>query len=183
MKKSIFSFAILAVSICMVAACGNKSANNVAGADSTAVAEAPEVAQDLPEVKASYTQKDFTIGAPDGWNTTPNRDEEQEGIMLFKGDMEKIMSIPLVMVNVEQMEEGKTFEDGLKEVEEEAKTKPIPDVTIDGNTYKGFEMTEGEVKGIILVREQAGKTVSATITNTKVDDPEVLAILKSLKLK
>ncbi|MBP5778290.1 MAG: hypothetical protein J6W56_12185 [Prevotella sp.] len=180
MKKSIFSFAVLAVSICMMA-CGNKSANNAGGADSTEVAT--EAEQTLPELKTSYIQKDFTISAPEGWNTTPNRDEKQEGIMLFKGEMENIMSIPLVMIEVGQLEEGKSFEDGLKEVEAEAKAKPIPDVTIDGKTFKGFEMTEGDMKGIIMVREEAGKTISVTITNTKADDPEVLAILKSLKLK
>ena len=158
MKKSIFSIAILAASFCMMASCGNKSGNNAAGADSTEVA--PEVAvQNLPEVKTSFEQKTFTVSVPEGWDTTPNRDAETSDIMVFKGDMEKIMSIPCVIINVDVLEDSKTFEEGVQAVQDESGAKPIDDITIDGKTYKGFELKEGEVTGTIMAREENGVTL------------------------
>lgn len=182
MKKSVISIAILAASFCMMASCGNKSGNNAAGADSTEVA--PEVtAQNLPEVKTSFEQKTFTVSVPEGWNTIPNREIEASDIMVFKGDMEKIMSIPCVIINVNELENGKSFEEGLQAVQDESGAKPIDDITIDGKTYKGFELQEGEVTGTIMAREENGKTIGVTLANVQPTDPDVLAILQSLKVK
>ena len=178
MKKSLFSLAVLAVGLLM-ASCGNKSANNAAGGES----ENTEVAENLPELKANYEVKTFTAGAPEGWNIMggePSMDDN--GLMLYKGDISEVTKNPCVIIDVEQSEEGKSFDDGIKEVEESG-TKAIPDLTIDGKTYKGFEIVEGETKGNILCREEGGKIISVTLANCKPTDPEVLAILKSMKLK
>jgi len=186
MKKSFFSIAILAASFCMMASCGNKSGNNAGGADSMEVVNeaAPETAiQSLPEVKTSFEQKTFTVSVPEGWNTTPNRDAETSDIMVFKGDMEKIMSIPCVIINVDVLEDGKSFEEGVKTMEAESGAKPIADITIAGKTYKGFELKEGEVTGTIMAREENGKTIGITLANIQPTDPDVLAILQSLKVK
>ena len=187
MKKCIFSIAILAASVCMMASCGNKSGNNAAGgADSTEVVNeaTPETAvQSLPEVKTSFEQKTFTVSVPEGWNTTPNRDAETSDIMVFKGDMEKIMSIPCVIINVDVLEDGKTFDEGVQAVQDESGAKPIDDITIDGKTYKGFELKEGEVTGTIMAREENGKTIGITLANVQPTDPDVLAILQSIKVK
>ena len=177
MKKSIFSFAILAVGLLM-ASCGNKSANNAAGGES----ENTEVAENLPELKATYEVKTFTAGAPEGWNTMGEPNTEDNGLMLFKGDISNVTKNPCVIIDVEQSEEGKSFDDGIKEVEASG-TKAIPDLTIDGKTYKGFEIMEGETKGYILCREEGGKIISVTLANCQSTDPEVLAIMKSMKLK
>lgn len=182
MKKSILSIAILAASFCMMASCGNKSGNNAAGADSTEVT--PEVAvQNLPEVKTCFEQKTFTVSVPEGWNSIPNHDVETSDLMVFKGDMEKIMSIPCVIINVDMLEDGKTFEEGVQAVQDESGAKPIADITIDGKTFKGFELQEGEVKGTIMAREENGKTIGITLANVEPTDPDVLAILQSLKVK
>ena len=186
MKKSYFSIAILAASVCMMASCGNKSGNNAGGTDSTEVVNeaAPETAvQSLPEGKNSFEQKNFTVSVPEGWNTTPNRDAEASDIMVFKGDMEKIMSIPCVIINVDVLEDGKSFEEGVKTMEAESGAKAIADITIDGKTYKGFELQEGEVKGTIMAREENGKTIGITLANVQHTDPDVQAILQSLKVK
>lgn len=102
--------------------------------------------------------------------------------MLFKGDISNVTKNPCVIIDVEQSEEGKSFDDGIKEVEASG-TKAIPDLTIDGKTYKGFEIMEGETKGYILCREEGGKIISVTLANCQSTDPEVLAIMKSMKLK
>ena len=165
-----------------MASCGNKSGNNAAGADSTEVA--PEMTvQNLPEVKTRFEQKTFTVSVPEGWDTTPNRDAETSDIMVFKGDMEKIMSIPCVIINVDVLEDGKTFEEGVQAVQDESGAKPIADITIDGKTFKGFELKEGEVKGTIMAREENGKTIGITLANVQPTDPDVLAILQSIKVK
>ena len=57
------------------------------------------------------------------------------------------------------------------------------DITIDGKTYKGFELQEGEVTGTIMAREENGKTIGVTLANVQPTDPDVLAILQSLKVK
>jgi hypothetical protein len=186
MKKSFSLIAILAASFCMMASCGNKSGNNAGGADSAEVVNeaAPETAvQSLPEVKTTFEQKTFTVSVPEGWNTTPNREVEASDIMVFKGDMEKIMSIPCVIINVDVPEDGKSFEEGVKTMETESGAKAIDDITIDGKTYKGFELQEGEVKGTIMAREENGKTIGITLANVQPTDPDVLAILQSLKMK
>ena len=186
MKKSFFSIAILAAAFCMMASCGNKSGNNAGSTDSTEVTPeaSPEAtAQSLPEVKTSFEQKTFTVSVPEGWNTTPNLDAEASDIMVFKGDMEKIMSIPCVIINVEKLEDGKSFEEGVQAVQDESGAKPIADITIDGKTYKGFELKEGEMTGTIMAREENGKTVGVTLANVQPTDPDVLAILQSLKVK
>lgn len=190
MKKSVFSITILAAAFCMMASCGNKSGNNAGDANSTEVAPeatseaAPETTtQSLPEVKTSFEQKTFTVSVPEGWNTTPNREVEASDIMVFKGDMEKIMSIPCVIINVDVPEDGKSFEEGVKKMEDESGAKPIADITIDGKTYKGFELKEGDVTGTIMAREENGKTIGITLANVQPTDPDVLAILQSLKVK
>ena len=61
--------------------------------------------------------------------------------------------------------------------------KSIPGVMIEGKDYRAFEMTEDDVKGTILYAEEKGKIISVTIINSKPDDPEVLTILKSIKVK
>lgn len=170
----------------MMASCGNKSGNNAGSTDSTEVTPeaVPEVtAQSLPEVKTSFEQKTFTVSVPEGWNTTPNREAETSDIMVFKGDMEKIMSIPCVIINVEKLEGGKSFEEGVQAVQDESGAKPIDDITIDGKTYKGFELKEGEMTGTIMAREENGKTIGITLANVQPTDPDVLAILQSLKVK
>ena len=190
-RKTFFSIAILAASVCIVVACGNQSANNVnvSSADSTdsaEVAEAPaatEMEQDLPQVKTSFEQKNFTVGVPEGWNTTPNLDAEASDIMVFKGDMGKIMSSPAVVINVDVPENGKSFEDAMKAAEAETKAKPVDDVTIGGRIFRCFELTEGGSKGTILCAEENGKMVSVTIVNSQVDNPEVRAVINSLKVK
>ena len=190
MKKSVFSITILTAVFCMMASCGNKSGNNAGGADSTEVAPeatpetAPEAtAQNLPEVKTAFEQKTFTVSVPEGWNTTPNREIEASDIMVFKGDMEKIMSIPCVIISVDVPEDGKSFEEGVQAVQDQSGATPIPDITIDGKTYKGFELKEGEVTGTIMAREENGKTIGITLANVQPTDPDVLAILQSLKVK
>lgn len=182
MKKTIFSIAILAVAIGMMASCGNKSGNNAAEAD-TKEAATEVVAQNLPEVKTSFEQKTFTVSVPEGWNTTPNRVVENSDLMVFKGDMEQIMSIPCVIINVDVLDGDKSFEEGLQAVQDESGAKPIDDITIDGKTYKGFELTEGDMTGTIMAREENGKAIAITLANVKPTDPEVLAIIQSLKVK
>jgi hypothetical protein len=54
---------------------------------------------------------------------------------------------------------------------------------IEGKDYRAFEMTENDVKDTILYAEENGKIISVTIINSKLDDPEVLTILKSIKVK
>lgn len=181
MNKNIFSIAILAASVCLMASCGNKSANNAGSSDSQEVAA--ETEQVLPEVKTSFEQKTFTVSVPEGWNTTPNRDVETSDLMVFKGDMEKIMSIPCVIINVDEPEDGKSFEEGVQAVQEESGAKPIDDITIDGKTFKCFKLKEGEVTGTIMAREENGKMIGITLANVQPTDPEVQAILKSLKVK
>ena len=57
MKKSFFSFAIVAVAAFMMASCGNKSAQNTENQDSTAVAEAEPAAAADPNL---YDMEFFT---------------------------------------------------------------------------------------------------------------------------
>lgn len=186
MKKSVFSIAILSAAFCMMASCGNKSGNNAGSTDSTeAIPEAASeaIAQNLPEVKTSFEQKTFTVSVPEGWNTTPNLDAETSDIMVFKGDMEQIMSNPCVIINVDVLDGDKSFEEGVQAVQDESGAKPIDDITIDGKTYKGFELKEGDMTGTIMAREENGKAIAITLANVKPTDPDVLAILKSLKVK
>ena len=170
----------------MMASCGNKSGNQADGADSKEVASetaSESTIQNLPEMKTSFEQKYFTVSVPEGWNTTPNRDAEASDMMVFKGDMENIMSVPCVIINVDVPEDGKSFEEGVKTMEAESGAKAIDDITIDGKTYKGFELQEGEVKGTIMAREENGKMIGITLANVQPTDPDVLAILQSLKVK
>lgn len=180
MKKRIFSFAILAAAFCVMASCGSKSANN--GGESTE-APAGAVAENLPETKTSFEQKTFTVSVPEGWNTAPNYDAARSDIMLFKGDMESIMTSPLVMINVDIPEKGITFDEAIKALQEESGAKSIDDVTIGDRTFKGLVLTEGENTGTILAKEEGDKVIALTLTNTEISNPEVQAIIKSIKVK
>lgn len=56
--RKFFQFAIAAAAVCVMAACGNKSANNAESADSTATAQAP----------SNVAETDFfSVTGPDGW--------------------------------------------------------------------------------------------------------------------
>lgn len=182
MKKNVFSIAILTAAFGMMSSCGNKSGNNAADAGSKEAASETTV-QDLPEVKTSFEQKTFTVSVPEGWNTVPNHETETSDLMVFKGDMEQIMSIPCVIINVDELEGGKSFDESMQTIQDESGAKPIDDITIDGKTYKGFELKEGDVTGTIIAREENGKAVGFTLANVKPTDPDVLAIIQSLKVK
>ena len=191
MKKCFFSIAILAASGCMVVACGNQSASSACCADSTEVDEIVDEAREgmdnhtvaLPMTRTSFEMNTFTVGVPEGWGTTPNLDPASSEIMVFKGDMEKVMTSPTLVINVDKLEEGKSFDDILEAADAEPDMKSIPGVMIEGKDYRAFEMTEGDTKGTILYAEENGKIISVTIINSKPDDPEVLTILKSIKVK
>lgn len=103
--------------------------------------------------------------------------------MVFKGDMENIMTSPTMIINVDELEDGKSLDETLKAADAEPDMKSIPGVMIEGKDYRAFEMTENDVKGTILYAEENGKIISVTIINSKPDDPEVLTILKSIKVK
>ena len=191
MKKCIFSIAILAVSVCLVVACGNQSGKSASTTDSTVVDENFEETGesedqsmiDLPMTKTSYEMNDFIVSVPEGWGTTPNLDPASSDIMVFKGDMEKIMTIPTMIINVDELEDGKSLDETLEAADAEPDMKPIPGVMIEGKDYRAFEMIENDVKGTILYAEENGKIISVTIINSKPNDPEVLTILKSIKVK
>ena len=184
MKKNYFSFAILAASFCVMASCGSKSADNAGGADSTELApEAEETVENLPATKTSFEQKNFIVSVPEGWNTSPDPEASRSDIMLFKGDMENIMSNPVLVINVDAPAEGMTFEEAFKALQAESGAQAIDDVTIGGKTYKGLVLTEGEIIGTILAREEGDKVIALTITNSGVDNPEVQAIIQSIKVK
>ena len=191
MKKCFFSIAVLAASACLVVACGNQSANSDCCADSTEVDEIVDEAREgmdnhtvaLPMTRTSFEMNTFTVGVPEGWGTTPNLDPASSEIMVFKGDMEKVMTSSTLVINVDKLEEGKSFDDILEAADAEPDMKSIPGVMIEGKDYRAFEMIENDVKGTILYAEENGKIISVTIINSKPDDPEVLTILKSIKVK
>ena len=191
MKKFFFSIAILAASVCMVVACGNQSGNRACCADSTEVDEIFEEAGEemdnhtvaLPMTRTSYEMNTFIVSVPKGWGTTPNLDPASSDIMVFKGDMKKIMTSPTLVINVDKLEEGKSFDDILEAVDAESNMKSVPGVMIEGKDYRAFEITEGDTKGITLYAEENGKIISVTIINSQPHDPEVLTILRSIKVK
>ena len=191
MKKCFFSIAILAASVCLVVACGNQSANSACCADSTEVDEIFEEAGEemdnptvaLPMTRTSFEMNTFIVSVPKGWGTTPNLDPASSDIMVFKGDMEKIMTSPTMVINVDKLEEGKSFDDILEAAGAEPGMKTISGVMIGGKDYRGFEMTEGDTKGTILYAEENGKIISVTIINSQPHDPEVLTILRSIRVK
>ena len=191
MKKCFFSIAVLAASACLVVACGNQSANSDCCADSIEVDEIVDEAREgmdnhtvaLPMTRTSFEMNTFTVGVPEGWGTTPNLDPASSEIMVFKGDMEKIMTSPTMVINVDELEDGKSLDETLEAADAEPDMKSIPGVMIEGKDYRAFEMTEGDTKGTILYAEENGKIISVTIINSKPDDPEVLTILKSIKVK
>ena len=191
MKKCFFSIAILAASASLVVACGNQSANSACCADSTEVDEiVEEVGEEmdnhtvaLPMTRTSFEMNTFIVSVPKGWGTTPNLDPASSDIMVFKGDMEKIMTSPTMIINVDKLEEGKSLDETLKAADAELNMKSVPGVMIEGKDYRTFEMTEGDTKGTILYAEEKGKIISVTIINSQPNDPEVLTILKSIKVK
>ena len=112
-----------------------------------------------------------------------NLDPASSDIMVFKGDMENIMTSPTMIINVDELEDGKSLDETLKAADAEPDMKSIPGVMIEGKDYRAFEMIENDVKGTILYAEENGKIISVTIINSKPDNPEVLTILKSIKVK
>ena len=191
MKKCLFSIAILAASACLVVACGNQSGNSSCCADSTEVDEIFEEAGEemdnhtvaLPMTRTSFEMNTFTVGVPMGWGTTPNLDPASSDIMVFKGDMENIMTNPTLVINVDKLEDDKSFDDILEAADAEPDMKPIPGVMIESKDYRAFEMNENDIKGTILYAEENGKIISVTIINSQPKDPEVLTILKSIRVK
>lgn len=191
MKRWNFSIAIMAASVCLVVACGNQGAKSASNTDSTEVDENFEEAGEsadqsminLPMTTTSFEMNSFIVSVPEGWGTTPNLDPTLSSIMVFKGDMEKIMTSPTMIIDVDEPEEGQSFDESMEKVDAEPSTKAIPGVMIEGKDYRGFEMTENGTKGTILYAEENGKIISVTIVNSNPNDPEVLTILKSIKVK
>ena len=191
MKKFCLSVIILAVSLYLVAGCGNQLVKNADDIDSTEFDEELEEAEKqldqsmvaLPMTKTSFEMSTFIVSVPEGWGTTPIIDPSSSSIMVFKGDMEKIMTSPYIIIDVDELKEGKSFDDTLEAAYAEPRLKAIQGVLIEGKDYRGFEMTEGDTKGVIFYAEQNGKIITVTIINIQPKDPEVLTILKSIRVK
>ena len=178
MKKQVLTIAIMAVGL-LVVSCGNKTGNAAGGADSTAVVKADVKASD---VKTTSEKKLFSVGAPEGWEAMSDDDPESTNIMLLKGGMENVMKDAFIIAEVRPTE-GETLESGMKEAEEDGKAKVLDDVTAGGFTYKHLYIEEGEMPGHILVAQEGDQFITFTIGKADVDDPDVLAILNSFKLK
>lgn len=178
MKKCMMTFAIVAVGL-LVAACGAKtSIGNQQGTD-----EVKDASANISGITSTIEHSQFSVGLPNGWQTMPSDDPTYPGTMLFRGGNEmNLADTGFLMFNLEK-KEGKSLEESMTEFENESKAKRLKAMTFGDTTWQGFEIKEGEVTGKILVMEQNGYFVTATITKMELDDPDIKAIIQSFKTK
>ena len=106
-----------------------------------------------------------------------NLDPASSDIMVFKGDMENIMTSPTMIINVDELEDGKSLDETLKAADAEPDMKSIPGVMIEGKDLdqkiekaqdyldkKGREI-EHNTKELPLDLLQAQITAMATYSN------------------
>ena len=180
MKKVLFSFAILAATAMMVA-CGNKSQQNTEEQDTAAVAEEQPSETASVAIVKTIDKDAYSIGLPEGWSAMSQGDTQ---CMVYKGsDAKPSEALNGTWVSMEiSPSEDKTIEEGIKEMIEEMGAKQLDDVTIGGTTYKQCSYVEDGVESRILV-SGTDNLVSFMMAHTTPDDPEVQAIISSLKLK
>ena len=108
---------------------------------------------------------------------------DTDEVLVYKGaDIADAMNGTFIIMEVSKLE-GTTLAEGLKQLQESMGAKPGKDITIAGQTYKSFTATEDGVESTILVAEKNGCSIMAAITKAKVDDPDVQAIVGSIRVK
>lgn len=182
MKKALFSFAVAAVAFSM-AACGNNSAQNAGSQDSTAAIAEEQSAESITTAMAQTIDKAaYSIGLPEGWAVMSESDTE---CMIYKGSVAKpseTLDNTWLSVKIGSLD-GQSLESAIEEMVKEMGAKLLDDVTIAGTTYKQCSYTEDGVESRILVTGKDKNAISVMIARTTPDDPEILAILRSLKIK
>lgn len=176
MKKRLFIFALVGMAVTMMS-CTGKTAKDTEAQDSTAIVK------EQSAVVKTIDQKTYSLGLPKGWVTMSAGDTE---CMVFKGSASKpseAIDGVWVALNTTTVEaKGMNLELAIKAMLKEMGAKQLEDVTIGGTTYKQCSYTEKGVESRILMAGK-DKLVSFMMSRTTPDDPDVRAIISSLKLK
>lgn len=137
-------------------------------------------ANSLPALESTIEHEHFTAAMPHGWQIVQTN---YDGVNLLKGTInEDVIKGPYMVVSVNQCE-GTTAEGRISELVNGSHAIEGDEVTIVGRTYKTCTFTEDGYDYQTLVRDQDEWLIAFYIINTTAADPEVRAIIHSLRLK
>ena len=158
--KKLFQFAIAAVVAGLMAACGDKAANE------TANKEAEPAEQATEEVSRDYDCDYFSVTALEGWNLKPG-----SGSIRMEKDGASI-TVSNSTISFDKLQENY------------AKDEKRDDMTVAGITWKVFANESSKL--YTLMTDLANEPEKAMMVKTfKVtpDAPELKAVLETIKLK
>ena len=158
--KKLFQFAIAAVVAGLMAACGDKAANE------TANKEAEPAEQATEEVSRDYDCDYFSVTALEGWNLKPG-----SGSIRMEKDGASI-TVSNSTISFDKLQENY------------AKDEKRDDMTVAGITWKVFANESSKL--YTLMTDLANEPEKAMMVKTfKVtpDSPELKAVLETIKLK
>ena len=185
MNRTILMLAMVAVACAIIVACGQRNQLNheiqpTSGGEGIGIDHGTIDVNSLPTVETTIEHERFTAAMPQGWQLVQTNND---GVNLLKGTIdEDVIEGPYMVVSVHQCE-GTTAEGRISELVNGSHAIDGDEVTIVGRTYKTCTFTEDGYDHLALVRDQDGWLIAFYIINTTAADPEVRAIIHSLRLK
>lgn len=137
-------------------------------------------ANSLPALESTIEHEHFTAAMPQGWQVVQTN---YDGVNLLKGTInEDIIQGPYMIISVCESQ-GSNADSRISELVAGSHAMVGDDVTIVGRTYKTCTFTEDGYDYQTLVRDQDGWLIAFHLLNTRADDPEVRAIIHSLRIQ
>ena len=132
-------------------------------------------------------QKTFSLTLPDGWEVLSESDDEA---LVYKGaQIADSLEGPTLNITIRDTD-GMSFDEIMQLMVDQMGVTVAPDVTIDGQAFKAFTLTEGGVEslGLLYNRSADGKEVKTNFAiiffiHTTLDDPEALSVVSSIVFK
>lgn len=133
----------------------------------------------LPPIEEEVERDDFTVGLPEGWKVMSN---DEYCLIVYKGTIEEDYldgrAVHLVIVPAD----GVTPDDAIQEMVTGINATVGKDVTIGATTYQTCTYVEDGRDLLLLVTKYIDKLMRIEVEGTDASDPEVRAIVLSMRI-
>lgn len=178
-----YHFAVAAMMVFAMAACGNapkqeQSAESPAVVEQTveqpAEAEVAEVEPQLPVGPCTVSLNMFSVDLPEGWEVL---EQDNHDLKIYPGTGDKFLgSIMIQEQPYRQMAEAIQTYQGLQQ------TKDLGEVTFGANKFRGFESQMGDLT-VFMKANDKDEYIQAEVRTEAYKNEAYKQILSSIKLK
>lgn len=185
MKAVLITIFLAVAGLAMLAAtCACKNTNNQqenvqCGGPGIGIDRDAVEALSLPPLEDEVERDDFYVGLPEGWKVMSN---EEYCLIVYKGTIEEDYLDGRAVHLVTVPADGVTPAGAIQEMVAGSNATAGEDVTIGATTYKTCTYVEDGRLMLLLVTKYIDKLIKIGVEGTDANDPEVRAIVLSMRL-